>query len=46
MFNIAGFHIPKQIAFKHGQVILDKLGWQHPGLKPLGGKNYHLDHPW
>ena len=36
MFNIAGFHIPKQIAFKHGQVILDKLGWQHPGLKPLG----------
>ena len=36
MFNIAGFHIPKQLAFKHGTAILDKLGWQHPGLKPLG----------
>jgi len=36
MFNIAGFHIPKQIAFKHGAAILDKLAWQHPALKPLG----------
>jgi len=36
MFNIAGFHIPKQVAFKHQSAILDKLGWDHPGLKPMG----------
>jgi len=36
MFNIAGFHIPKQVAFKHQVAILEKLGWNHPGLKPLG----------
>ena len=36
MFNIAGFHIPKQVAFKHQAVILEKIGWDHPGLKPLG----------
>ena len=36
MFNIAGFHIPKQIAFKSGAAILEKLGWDHEGLKPLG----------
>ena len=36
MFNIAGFHIPKQLAFKHQGTILDKVGWDHPGLKPLG----------
>ena len=36
MFNIAGFHIPKQVAFKHQNTILDKIGWDHPGLKPLG----------
>ena len=36
MFNIAGFHIPKQVAFKHQGTILEKVGWDHPGLKPLG----------
>ena len=36
MFNIAGFHIPKQVAFKHQAAILEKIGWDHPGLKPLG----------
>ena len=39
MFNIAGFHIPKQIAFKSGAAILEKLGWDHEGLKPLGAVN-------
>ena len=36
MFNIVGFHVPKQVAFKHEPVILEKIGWSHPGLKPLG----------
>ena len=36
MFNIAGFHIPKQVAFKHKNTILEKIGWDHPGLKNLG----------
>ena len=36
MFNIAGFHIPKHIAFKSGSTILEKIGWDHEGLKPLG----------
>ena len=40
MFNIAGFHIPKQIAFKSGAAILEKLGWDHEGLKPLGAVEY------
>ena len=39
MFNIAGFHIPKHIAFKSGAAILEKLGWDHEGLKPLGAVN-------
>ena len=43
MFNIAGFHIPKQIAFKHGAAILDKLAWQHPALKPLGQEIHQLE---
>ena len=36
MFNIAGFHIPKQLAFKSGPVILEKLGWGVDSIKPLG----------
>jgi len=36
MFNIAGFHVPKHIAFKHGSTIIEKIGWDHEGLKPLG----------
>ena len=42
MFNIAGFHIPKQIAFKSGAAILEKLGWDHEGLKPLGAVRIQL----
>ena len=38
MFNIAGFHIPKQLAFKSGAVILEKLGWGVDSIKPLGEK--------
>jgi len=36
MFNIAGFHVPKHIAFKSGSTILEKIGWNHDGLKPMG----------
>jgi len=36
MFNIAGFHIPKHLAFKHGSTILEKIGLGHAGIKPLG----------
>ena len=36
MFNIAGFHVPKHIAFKSGSIILEKIGWNHDGLKPMG----------
>ena len=36
MFNIAGFHIPKQLAFKSGAIILEKLGWGADSIKPLG----------
>ena len=36
MFNIAGFHIPKQLAFKSGAIILEKLGLGADSIKPLG----------
>ena len=36
MFNLAGFHIPKQLAFKSGAIILEKLGLGADSIKPLG----------
>lgn len=36
MFNIAGFHVPQEVALKHQNSIIEKLNWNHPGLLPLG----------
>jgi hypothetical protein len=36
MFNIAGFHLPGNLAARHSAAILTKLDWAHPRLQPLG----------
>ena len=46
MFNLAGFHIPKQLAFKSGAIILEKLGLGADSIKPLGKKLMQSDSQW